>query len=134
MHDVSRAIGLLVAEISPIFDHLGNFGRDHRLPGAIVIFDSPQDIAREDMQHCFIEIVELFDSASLHEVAVQAVQSSRHFYIFNGTELSRTRLPERIDVDPQVLPEYPTEGFEDTAFKSRVVLLHEEILKACDSH
>ena len=58
-----------------------------------MVLDSPQDIARENVQHAFIEIVELLDSAALHQVAIQIVEIPGHLKILNGFKLARVWVP-----------------------------------------
>jgi hypothetical protein len=70
---------------------LGDFRGDHRFPRRIVVLDSPQDVARENVQDAFVEIVELLDAAALDQVAIQMLQIAGHFQILHGAEFARGR-------------------------------------------
>src|SRR6202795_2632142 len=100
-----RQFGLAVAKEAAMLDHLGNLRGDHILPRGVLFFDSPQDVARENVQHAFIEIVELLNPAALDEVTVQAVQVPGHPDILYGPEFSRGWIAQGIDVNSQVFRE-----------------------------
>ena len=100
-----------------MFDHLGDFWGDHRFPGRVVVLDSFQHVARENMQNIFIVIVELLDPSALHQVAVEAVQVARHLYIIHGAKLARGLVSQGINVDPQIFGEQLPECFENSTFE-----------------
>jgi len=62
-------VGFSIAEKLSVFHHLRNLCGHHFLPGGVVVLDSFQYIARENVQDAWIEVVELFDSVSFNQVS-----------------------------------------------------------------
>ena len=48
-----------------------------------MVFDSSKDISRENVQHAFIDIVELLDPAAFHQMTLQIAQLNGHFDILH---------------------------------------------------
>jgi hypothetical protein len=118
-------LSLTVAEEMAALNHLCNFRGHHALPGSVVVLDSFQDITRENMQQTLIEIVQLFDPAALHQVPIQTSQIGGHLHVVNGVNQIGAFVPQRIDVDSQILSKQLAKRLEDAAFQSRVILLRE---------
>ena len=78
--------GVAVAKQLASFDHFRYLGRHHVLPGGVVLFDSFQDVARENVQDAFVEVVELFDSALFHQVPEQIVLARGYFRVLDCLE------------------------------------------------
>ena len=99
------SLNFTIAKVMAVLDHLCNFRRNHRLPRCVVVLNSPQNIAREDMQYAFVEIIELLDPASLDEMTVQTVQVSGHLQSLHRGDFAGGLVEQGIHVDPQVLGE-----------------------------
>jgi hypothetical protein len=62
---------IAIAEELAMLDHFRYLGRNHVLPCGVLLLDSFQYVAREDLDHAFIEVIERLDSALPHQVPEQ---------------------------------------------------------------
>src|SRR5258708_2498052 len=92
-------LGFAVTEEPPPFDHFGNLLRHHSLPRTVLVSNPSEHVSRENVQHAFVEIGQLLDTAPSEQVLIQVIQVMGHLDIFNGAEQPGRLIPQGIDVD-----------------------------------
>src|ERR1035438_10595315 len=98
-------------------DHVGYLRWHHILPRRVMFFDTAQNVTRENVQHGFIERHDLLDPAAVDQMAVETAQVVRYQYVIRRSELSGRMVPERINVNSQVLDEQLAERLQNSAFE-----------------
>ncbi len=88
-----------------MLDDLRDLRRHHLLPRGVLFLDSSQHIARKNVQHALIEIIELLDPAALDQIRVKILQAARHCYVLHGFNFSGGRIAQGINVNPQIFCE-----------------------------